>query len=124
MKIINTLNAPLPHGPYSQAVTAGNFLYVSGRLAINPKNGKIVSGNIADQTKRVLKNIKTILTAAGYSFESIVQTNVYLSSMATFKEFNAEYAKHFASLFSPRVAAGVVLVPDALVEISVIAYEK
>lgn len=121
---ITTTDAPLPVGPYSQAVKAGKFLFISGQLAIDPTEGKIVSDNIKDQTARVLDNIKAILVAAGYSFGDIVQTNVYLSAMTSFKEFNAEYAKHFGKAFPARATVGAELVQSALVEISAIAYKE
>ncbi len=94
-KIVLSQNAPKPIGPYNQAVQAGNFLFVSGQLAIDPKEGKIVAEDIALQTRQVMENIKAILEAAGYSLKDVVQSTVYLSSMALFDEFNREYAKYF-----------------------------
>ena len=87
-KIVSSQNAPKPIGPYSQAVQAGNFLFVSGQLAIDPKEGKLIVGNITLQTRQVMENIKAIFEAAGYSLKDVVQSTVYLSSMGLFEEFN------------------------------------
>jgi 2-iminobutanoate/2-iminopropanoate deaminase len=117
-------NAPKPAGPYSQAIRASRFLFVSGQLAIDPKENRITSSNIKDQTNRVMANIKAILQPAGYSLTDIIQANVYLSSMALFKEFNAEYAKYFDKNPPARATVGAELLPNALVEISIIAYKE
>jgi 2-iminobutanoate/2-iminopropanoate deaminase len=122
-KIVLTQNAPKPIGPYNQAVQAGKFLFVSGQLAIDPKEGKIIVENIQLQTRQVMKNIKAILEAAGYSLKDVVQSTVYLSSMALFNEFNCEYAKHFQSDFPARATVGTELKSGALVEVSVIAHK-
>ena len=102
---------------------AGKFLFVSGQLAIDPKEGKIVAKTVTLQTRQVMENIKAILEAAGYSLKDIVQSNVYLSSMALFDEFNSEYAKYFDEEFPARATVGVELKADALVEVSVVAYK-
>ena len=122
-KFVLTSNAPKPIGPYNQAVQAGKFLFVSGQLAIDPKEGKIIVENIQLQTRQVMKNIKAILEAAGYSLKDVVQSTVYLSSMALFNDFNCEYAKHFESDFPARATVGTELKSGALVEISVIAHK-
>lgn len=122
-KIIQAKNAPKPIGPYSQAVQADKFLFVSGQLAIDPKEGKIVASNIAQQTRQVMENIKAILEVAGYNLKDIVHSAVYLSSMALFEEFNREYAKYFDKEFPARATVGIELKANALVEISVIAYK-
>jgi 2-iminobutanoate/2-iminopropanoate deaminase len=77
-KVIRTENAPEPVGPYSQALQAGKFLFVSGQVAVDPKEGRIVAGGIREQTARVMENIKAILHAAGYNLSDVVQSNVYL----------------------------------------------
>lgn len=120
-KIIQTEDAPKPVGPYSQAVEANGFLFISGQLAIDPKLGKIVAADIVEQTTQVLKNIKAILEFAGYNLNDVVQTTVYLSSMATFKEFNTEYAKYFPSDAPARATVAAQLPANALVEISAVA---
>ena len=122
-KVVLTSNAPKPIGPYNQAVQAGKFLFVSGQLAIDPKEGKIIVENIQLQTCQVMKNIKAILEAAGYSLKDVVQSTVYLSSMALFNEFNCEYAKYFESDFPARATVGTELKLGALVEVSVIAHK-
>ncbi|MEM3000001.1 MAG: Rid family detoxifying hydrolase [Candidatus Bathyarchaeia archaeon] len=123
-KAIQTENAPKPVGPYNQAVKAGNFLFVSGQLAIDPKEGKIIDGDIKAQTAQVMRNIKAILNAAGYDLHDIVQVTVYLSSMALFSEFNSEYAKYFSKEPPARATVGIELPSGALVEISAIAYKE
>jgi 2-iminobutanoate/2-iminopropanoate deaminase len=122
-KIISTEKAPQPIGPYNQAVLSDKFLFVSGQLAIDPKEGKIVTNDAALQTKQVMKNIKTILESAGYSLKDIVQPNVYLSSMSIFDEFNMEYAKFFDGEFPARATVAVQLKGNALIEVSVVAYK-
>jgi 2-iminobutanoate/2-iminopropanoate deaminase len=123
-KIIQTENAPKPAGPYAQAVKAGKFLFVSGQLAIDQKKGRIVANDIKGQTTRVMENIKAILQAASYSLGDVAQSNVYLSSMALFSEFNSVYAEYFGKEFPSRVTVGIELMPSALVEISVVAYKE
>ena len=123
-RAIEATNAPKPVGPYSQAVMAGNFLFISGQLAIDPKEGRIVAQDIKEQTKQVIENIKAILEAADYSIKDVVQTSVYLTSMVQFKDFNEEYSKYFSQDFPARatIAAGLPL--NALVEIAAIAYKE
>ena len=123
-KIIQTENAPKPVGPYSQGIQVDKFLFVSGQLAIDPKEGKIVANDIKGQTVRVMENIKAILQATGYSFSDVIQSNVYLSSMKLFSEFNSEYAKYFDKGLPTRTTVGIELMPGALVEISVVAYKE
>jgi len=123
-KLIYSLNAPKPIGPYSQAVQAGQFLFVSGQLAIDPKQDKIVVSDITVQTRQVMENLKVILEAAGYGFKDVVQSTVYLANMTLFEAFNCEYAKYFETNFPARVTAGVCLKAGALVEVSLIAYKE
>jgi 2-iminobutanoate/2-iminopropanoate deaminase len=123
-KVIMAKNAPVPVGPYSQALKVDKFLFVSGQVAIDPKEGRIVATSIKEQTTRIMDNIKEILQAAGYSLSDIVQSNVYLSSMKLFNEFNNEYAKYFDQVFPARATVGIELMNDALVEISVVAWKE
>ena len=123
-KVIQTENAPKPAGPYSQAIRVDKFLFVSGQVAIDPKEGKIIANDIKGQTARVMENIKAILQAAGYNFSDIIQSNVYLSSMKLFSEFNNEYAKYFRKEFPTRATVRIELMPNALVEIAVIAFKE
>ena len=123
-KTILSPNTPKPIGPYNQAVQADKFVFVSGQLAINPKEGKIVASDITTQTRQVMENITAILQAANYTLNDVVQTTVYLSSMALFEAFNREYAKYFAGDFPARATIGCELKAGALVEISVVAYKE
>jgi len=123
-KIVQTGNAPKPIGAYNQAVRAGRFLFVSGQLGIDPKNGKITETNIIAQTNRALENIKAILEAEAYSLNEVVQSSVFLSSVELFSDFNREYGKYFPKEPPARVTVGATLGLGALVEISVIAYKE
>lgn len=123
-KTILNPNAPKPIGPYSQAVKAHKFLFISGQLAIDAKQGKIVTSDITAQTSQVMDNIKTILEAANYSLEDVVSTTVYLASMALFEEFNHEYTKFFSDEFPARATVACELKAGALVEISAVAYKE
>ena len=123
-KVIHTENAPNPAGPYSQGIKVDKFLFISGQIAIDPTQGKIVATDIREQTNMVMENIKAILQAADCSLNDVVQANVYLSSMALFNEFNKEYAKYFDKEFPTRATVGIELIPGALVEISMIAYKE
>jgi 2-iminobutanoate/2-iminopropanoate deaminase len=123
-KTILNPKAPKPIGPYNQAVQAGKFLFISGQLAIDAKQSKIVTSDITTQTHQVIENIKAILEAANYGWEDVVSTTVYLASMALFEEFNHEYAKHFSSDFPARATIACELKTGALVEISAVAYKE
>ena len=123
-EIVNTEYAPKPVGPYSQAIKVGKLLFISGQLAIDPRQGKLVGSDIRDQTERVMENIKAILEAADYSLADIVQTNVYLSSLTLFRDFNVIYSKYFDDSFPARTTIEATLLPGALVEISAIAHKE
>jgi len=123
-KIVQSENAPKPIGPYSQAVAAGNFLFVSGQIAIDPKEGKIVASNIKTQTRQVLDNIKSILQAADCDLKDVVQANVYLSSLALFSEFNNIYSSYFLTAYPARTTVEAKLPLGALVEISVVVLRE
>jgi 2-iminobutanoate/2-iminopropanoate deaminase len=122
-KVVYSQNAPKPLGPYSQAVQAGNFLFVSGQLAIDSKEGKIIAKDVTMQTRQVMENIKAILEPEGYSLKDVVQSTVYLSSMLLFEDFNREYAKYFETDFPARSTVATGLKTGALVEVSVVAYK-
>ena len=122
-KAVLSQNAPKPIGPYSQAVQAGNFLFVSGQLAIDPKDNKLIVENVRLQTHLIMENIKAILESAGYCLKDIVQVTVYLSSMTLFEEFNVEYAKFFDNGFPARSLVASELKRGALLEVSVVAYK-
>ncbi len=122
MKIINTKDAPKAIGPYSQAVEAGNLIFVSGQLPINPENGNMVENDIVSQTEMSLKNIEAILKAEGLKLENIIKSEVYLSDMNNFAKFNETYEKILGNHKPARVTVEVARLPkDALIEISVIA---
>jgi len=122
-KAILSQKAPKPLGPYSQAIQAGDFLFVSGQLAVDFKTGKLVGEDVALQTRRVMENIGAILDGAGYSLNDVVQTTVYLASMADFDAFNHEYAKFFNADYPARATVAAELKAEALVMVSVVAYK-
>lgn len=121
-KIINTNNAPAPIGPYSQAVAANGFLFVSGQIPSNPLTGEIVSGDIKAEAKQVMENIKAILTEAGLSFNSIIKTSIFLTDIGNFAQVNEVYGTYFTDQFPARETVQVAALPKNVnVEISVIA---
>jgi len=121
-KIINTNNAPAPIGPYSQAVAANGFLFVSGQIPSNPATGEIVSGDIKTEAKQVMENIKAILTEAGLNFSNIVKTSIFLTDMGNFAQVNEVYGTYFTDQFPARETVQVAALPKNVnVEISVIA---
>ena len=122
MKAIVTNNAPAAIGPYSQAIEAKGFVYVSGQLPINPSTGAFVEGGIKEQTRQSLLNAKAILNEAGLDLCNVVKTTVLLSDIADFQAMNEVYAEMFTSPFPARSAFAVRALPkNALVEIEVIA---
>jgi len=121
-EIINTNSAPAPIGPYNQAVKAGNTLYVSGQIPLDAKTGEILSGNIARETDLVMKNVGYILKQAGYDYNDIVKTTIFLSDMDLFTEVNTVYGKYFTEQAPARETVAVKGLPKGVrVEISVIA---
>lgn len=121
-KIISTPNAPAAIGPYSQAVEINKTLYISGQIGIDPKTGKIVEGDIKDQTRQVMKNIEAILQAAGYSFVEVVKSTCLLSNMADFKAMNEIYGEFYFEHQPARAAFAVKDLPlGALIEIETVA---
>ncbi len=122
--IINTTNAPAPIGPYSQAVIANGFLFVSGQVAINPENNEINLTSIPEETHQVMRNIKAVLLEAGYEFNHIVKTTIFLSDMALFAEVNEVYGSYFESSYPARETVAVKGLPKGVnVEISITAYK-
>ncbi|WP_028295915.1 RidA family protein [Olivibacter sitiensis] len=123
-EIFNTNEAPAPIGPYNQAVKAGNTLYVSGQIPLSAETGELVKGSIADETHKVLGNIKAILHGAGYDFEDVVKATIFLTDMADFGEVNAVYGEYFTENAPARECVAVAGLPKGVrVEISVIAYK-
>jgi len=119
---VSTPSAPAAIGPYSQAIKAGNLLFVSGQIPIDPATGNLVPGDIAQQTRRVLENLAAILKAANLTFDAVVRTTVYLLDMNEFAAMNEVYATFFTSPAPARATVQVARLPrDARVEIDVIA---
>ena len=121
-KIISTAKAPAAIGPYSQAVEAGNTLYISGQIPLDPHTGNIVDGDIAEQTDLVLKNIGAILEAAGYSYSNVVKSTVLLNDITDFKAMNEVYGKYYGENPPARAAYEVACLPlNVKIEIETIA---
>lgn len=121
-KVISTSAAPGAIGPYSQAVVAGDFVYCSGQLPINPADGKMPAG-VNAQTRQSLANVKAILAEEGLTLDNVVKTTVFLADMSLFGEMNRVYGEEFAAPFPARSAFAVKELPmSALVEIEVIAH--
>lgn len=121
-EIISTDLAPGAIGPYSQAVKAGNLLFCSGQIPIDPSTGEFVSEDISEQTEQVLRNLAAVLEAAGAGLDSVVKTTVFLKDMADFAAMNAVYARHFDSTKPARATVAAAGLPkDARVEIECIA---
>lgn len=119
---INTKDAPEPIGPYSQAVWAGNLLFISGQIAINPEANDVLAKGIEEETEQVMKNLKAILEAASLSFSNVVKTTIFLSDMQLFATVNGIYGKHFENNFPARETVAVKGLPKNInVEISMIA---
>ena len=118
---ISTTNAPGAIGPYSQAITTGNLLFISGQIPVNPADGSIPEG-IKAQTAQSIANIKAILAEAGMSMDNVVKTTVFLADMSLFAEMNEVYAENFTAPFPARSAVAVRELPkQVLVEIETIA---
>lgn len=121
--IIKTSQAPAPIGPYNQATKAGNTVYVSGQIAIDPADNELKINNITDETDLVLKNLSAVLAAADARLDQVVKCSIFLSSMDHFQEMNAVYAKYFPEETAPaRECVAVLTLPKSVnVEISAIA---
>ena len=120
--IVLTDKGPKPIGPYSQAVKSGGFLFASGQVALDPHSNEFVSGDIRQQTERVMENIKGILEAGGVHLNHVVKTTVYLKDINDFAAMNEVYGKYFTAAPPARSTIEVARLPkDALVEIEVIA---
>jgi 2-iminobutanoate/2-iminopropanoate deaminase len=121
-QIIRTEKAPAPIGPYSQAVKANGFLFISGQIAIDPATNTVIEGSISDETNLVMHNIDAILKEANLSFQHVVKTTIFLSDMNLFAEVNEVYAKYFDGDFPARETVAVKGLPKNLnVEISITA---
>ena len=123
--IIHTTSAPAPIGPYSQAVKAGGFLFLSGQIALDPKTGELNCSNIDIETKQVMQNIHAVLQAAGMDFKHIVKTSIFLKDMNDFAKVNQVYGEYFKENPPARETVQVSRLPkDVNVEISIIAAEN
>lgn len=121
-KIIQTNNAPAPIGPYSQAVAAGNLLFISGQVCIDPQSGELNNADVKAETQQVMKNLQAILSQAGLSFNHVVKTTIFLSDMNLFAEVNEIYGSYFTGTFPARETIAVKGLPKNVnVEISMIA---
>jgi len=122
---IATPDAPAAIGPYTQAIRSGDFLFTSGQIPIDPATGNMIEGGIAEQTTRVLENVKAVLAAAGLGFAQVVKTTVFLKDLKDFAAMNEIYARYFApeGITAPaRSTVQVAALPkDALVEIECVA---
>ena len=122
-EVIVSEKAPKPVGPYSQAVKAGNFLFISGQLPINPATGEIVRGNFEEAVKVVLENVKSIVEEAGGTMDDIVKVTVYMRDLNLFSKFNEIYSQYFKGKYPARVVIEVSKIPkDADLEVEAIAY--
>jgi 2-iminobutanoate/2-iminopropanoate deaminase len=121
-KIINTPDAPAPIGPYNQAIFAGNTLYISGQVCIDPTTGNLKNRDLQEETHQVMQNLKSILKAAGVGFSDVVKTTIFLTDMNRFSEVNEIYGKYFEGDFPARETVQVSALPKFVnVEISMIA---
>jgi len=119
---VSTPNAPKAIGPYSQAIKANGFVFVSGQVAFDPATGNLISGGVEQQTEQVMKNLSAVLEAAGSGWDKVIKTSVFLKNMSEFGQMNEVYAKFFTSAPPARTTVEVARLPrDVSVEIDVIA---
>jgi 2-iminobutanoate/2-iminopropanoate deaminase len=122
-KVYNTSNAPLPLGPYNQAVMAGNLFFTSGQIAINSKTEELVIDNIKDETNQVMENLKAVLNSADLNFTNVIKTSIFITSMDDFNDINQVYGSYFDKGQEPaRETVEVAKLPAGVnIEISMIA---
>ncbi len=121
-RVIHTDKAPKAIGPYSQAIQAGNFLFLSGQIPLDPASGELVKGDIREQTRRVLENLKGVLESQKLGMEDVVKVTIFLKDMGNFSQVNEVYATYFPSSPPARSTVEVARLPrDADIEIEVIA---
>lgn len=122
LKLIHTEDAPAAIGPYSQAIVVDGWVFCSGQIPIDPTNGELLQGSVADQTHLVLRNLRAVLEAAGSSMDQVVKTTVFLSDMDTFAEMNEVYAAHFGGHRPARAAVQAAALPKSCdVEVECVA---
>lgn len=120
---IQTPDAPAAIGTYSQAVRAGDTVYLSGQIGLDPKSGELVSGGIEAQTERVFQNLRAVAQAAGGSFRQVVRVTVYLTDLSHFAKVNEAMARHFETPYPARAAVGVASLPrGALIELDAVMH--
>ena len=121
-ELVTAAGAPKAIGPYSPALKVGNMLFLSGSIPLDPVSGQLVSGGIVEQTTQVMENIKSLLEAAGASFNNVARTTVFMVDLGEFAQMNEIYAKYFSAPYPARSTVQVVKLPrDVRVEIDVIA---
>jgi len=121
-EVIYTDKAPRPIGPYVQAIRIGNLVFTAGQIPLDPETGQLVAGGIAEQTERVLENLKAVLEAAGSSLDRVVRTTCFLANLDDFAQFNQVYSRYFGANPPPRTTVQAARLPaGALVEIDCIA---
>ncbi len=121
-QIINTPTAPAPIGPYNQAILAGDILFISGQICIDPDTGTLKKQDIQEETHQVMHNLRAILTASDMGFHNVVKTTIFITDMNRFSEINEVYGKYFADIFPARETVQVSALPKFVnVEISMIA---
>ena len=121
-EIIRTTGAPEPIGPYSQAIRANGFVFVSGQIPVEPGTGQVSDGGIAGQTRRVMENLGAVLEAAGSGLDRVVKTTVYLSNLDDFSVFNQVYGEYFGEAKPARATVEVARLPKGvLVEVEAVA---
>ena len=124
-KIINTTKAPAPIGPYNQAVLVNDVLYISGQIAINPQTNELVLTSVEEESHQVMNNLKAVLSEAGFSFNNIIKTTIFLSDMSLFPLVNEIYGSYFTNDFPARETVAVAGLPKGVnVEISAIACKE
>lgn len=123
MQRVYSEQAPAPIGPYNQAVRAGDYLFCSGQIPLDPATGELVSGDISAQTRQVMKNVAAVLSAGGAGFANVVKTTIFLLDMNEFAAVNTIYGEHFGTLPPARSTVAVAALPKgARLEIEVVAY--
>lgn len=120
--VIRTANAPEPIGPYSQAILAGDTLYISGQICIDPDTNQLKNGDVKEETHQVMQNLRAILSAAGTGFNNVVKTTIFLTDMGQFSTVNEVYNTYFTGDYPARETVQVAALPKSVnVEISMIA---
>lgn len=124
-KVVYTEKAPKPIGPYSQAIIFGDFIFTSGQIPLDPKTNQIVQGDIKEQTRQVLENLKAVLEEAGATFDDVVKVTIYMKDLGEFAQMNEVYSQYFKNSPPARTTVEVSRLPrDVKIEIDLIAVKK